>query len=176
MRFVATPLAGACVVEPELAEDERGFFARTYCREEFRRQGLDPELSQCSISFNRARHTLRGLHYQAAPHAEAKLVRCTRGAVFDVVVDLRAGSPTRHRWFAVELNEDNRKALYVPEGLAHGFLTLSEGAEVLYQISRPYEAASARGVRWDDATLAIDWPAAPAVISARDRALPAVQI
>jgi dTDP-4-dehydrorhamnose 3,5-epimerase len=172
MRFVATPLAGAFAIELEELGDERGFFARSFCREEFRARGLDPAVAQCNVSFNRRRGTLRGLHYQAEPHAEAKLVRCTRGAIWDVIVDLRPGSPTARRWFAAELTAENRRALYVPAGLAHGFQTLADDSEVLYQMSEPYYADLARGVRWDDAALAIPWPVKDVIVSERDRALP----
>ena len=172
MRFVATPLAGAFVIELEELGDERGFFARSFCAEEFRAHGLDPVVAQCNVSFNAARGTLRGLHWQAAPHAEAKLVRCTRGAIWDVVVDLRPGSASARRWFAAELTADNRRALYVPAGFAHGFQTLADASEVLYQMSELYHAGLARGVRWNDPALAISWPIAPAIVSERDRALP----
>ncbi|HEY6863573.1 MAG TPA: dTDP-4-dehydrorhamnose 3,5-epimerase [Burkholderiales bacterium] len=174
MKFVATPLAGAFVVELEELADERGFFARSFCRDEFARHGLEPAVAQCNVSYNAQRGTLRGLHYQAEPHPEAKLVRCTRGAVWDVAVDLRPGSPTLHRWFALELTADNRRALYVPAGFAHGFQSLTDSSEVLYQMSESYRAELARGVRWDDPRLAIPWPVAPAIVSERDRALPLV--
>ena len=174
MKFVATPLAGAFAVELEELVDERGFFARSFCRDEFARHGLVPAVAQCNVSYNARRGTLRGLHYQAEPHPEAKLVRCTRGAVWDVAVDLRPGSPTLHRWFALELSADNRRALYVPAGFAHGFQSLTDAAEVLYQMSESYHAELARGVRWDDPRLAIPWPVAPAIVSERDRSLPLV--
>ncbi|HEX6040824.1 dTDP-4-dehydrorhamnose 3,5-epimerase [Longimicrobium sp.] len=173
MIFVPTLLDGAWVVEPEPVEDERGFFARTWCADEFRARGLDPALAQCSVSFNRRRGTLRGMHFQAAPHAEAKLVRCTRGALWDVVVDLRPGSPTFTRWFGVELTADNHRALYVPQGFAHGFQTLADDTEVFYQISVPYAPGAGRGVRWDDPAFGIRWPHADArILSDRDRAYP----
>jgi dTDP-4-dehydrorhamnose 3,5-epimerase len=172
MRFTATPLAGAYVVEPERLEDERGFFARTFCRREFAAHGLNPDLVQCSLSYTARAGTLRGLHYQAAPHQEAKLVRCTRGAVYDVIVDLRRESPTFRRWTAVELSADNRLMLYVPEGCAHGFQTLRAATEVLYQMSAFHDPDAARGVRWDDPAFRIDWPAAERVISERDRHYP----
>lgn len=167
-----TPLAGAYAVELERLEDERGFFARSFCRDEFRSRGLASVVAQCNVSWNPRRGTLRGLHFQAAPHEEAKLVRCTRGAIWDVIVDLREGSPTRLRWHALELTAENRTALYVPEGLAHGFQTLSDDAEVLYQMSVPYHADLARGVRWDDPRIGIRWPLADPIVSARDRAYP----
>lgn len=172
MKFVPTPLAGAFVVRAERIADERGHFARLYCREEFARQGLDPSLAQCSVSGNRRAGTLRGMHFQDAPHAEAKLVRCTRGALFDVIVDLRPGSATRGRWFGIELAAAGDDMLYVPEGFAHGFLTLADDTEVHYQISVPYHAPAARGFRWDDPEVGIAWPARPEVISPRDRGLP----
>jgi dTDP-4-dehydrorhamnose 3,5-epimerase len=173
--FAETPVAGALVVEPQPIEDERGFFARTFSTEEFAARGLDARVDQCSASFSVRAGTLRGMHYQAAPHGETKLVRCTRGAIFDVAVDLRRESPTYLRWAGVELSADNRRALYVPEGCAHGFQTLVDGAEVLYQISMPYVPAAARGVRWDDPAFGIDWPDAPIggrTMSARDAAYP----
>jgi dTDP-4-dehydrorhamnose 3,5-epimerase len=164
-----TPLAGAQLIELERLEDERGFFARSFCRDEFRRLGLEPELAQCNVSWNPRRGTLRGLHYQAAPHEEVKVVRCTRGAIWDVIVDMREGSSTRWRWHAVELNADNRLALYVPRGFAHGFQTLLDESEVLYQISEPYYPDFARGLRWDDPKLRISWPLPGPIVSARDR-------
>jgi dTDP-4-dehydrorhamnose 3,5-epimerase len=169
LRFLPTPLAGAFVVELERLEDERGFFARSFCREEFRKQGLEPAIEQCNVSWNRRRGTLRGLHFQAAPHEEAKVVRCTRGAIWDVIVDLREGSPTRLRWHAQELNADNRLAFYVPAGFAHGFQTLSDDSEVLYQMSTSYHADLARGLRWDDPKLGIRWPLPDPILSPRDR-------
>lgn len=172
MIFAETPLAGAWLLEPERFKDERGHFARTFCREDFAARGLDPGIAQCSVSFNHRRGTLRGLHFQAAPHEEVKLVRCTRGAVWDVVVDLRPGSPTFKRHFAAVLSAERGTALYVPRGFAHGFLTLEDGTEVFYQISEPYAPESARGYCWDDPAFGIPWPEAPAVISDRDRALP----
>jgi dTDP-4-dehydrorhamnose 3,5-epimerase len=172
VKFSPTTLAGAWIVDPAPIEDERGFFARSFCQEEFRAHGLDPVIAQCNVSFNRRRGTLRGLHFQAPPHEEAKLVRCTRGAIWDVVVDLRADSSTRHRWFAAELNAENRRALYVPRGFAHGFQTLADDSEVLYQMSEFYHSESARGLRWDDPVIAIKWPIAHPVVSERDRSYP----
>ena len=172
MRFEPTKIPGVVVVEPDLLADERGFFARVWCRRDFADHGLRPELAQCSISWNRCKGTLRGMHLQLAPHAEAKLVRVTRGAVFDVAVDLRRDSPTFRRWFGCELTEANRRMLYIPEGLAHGFLTLADGTEVVYQISTFHHPEAARGVRWDDPAFAIDWPGRPLVISERDRSYP----
>jgi dTDP-4-dehydrorhamnose 3,5-epimerase len=164
-----TPLAGAFILDIERVEDERGFFARTFCADELRAHGLEPDVAQCSVSFNHARGTLRGLHYQDAPHEEVKIVRCTRGAIWDVIADPRRDSPTYRRWIAVDLTADNRRALYIPRGLAHGFITLSEDAEVFYMMGSQYVAGAARGIRWDDPAFAIDWPIAPAVMSDRDR-------
>ena len=160
------------IIEPELHADERGAFARTYCADELRANGLDPRISQCSTSFNRQAGTLRGLHYQRQPHAEVKLVRCTTGAIFDVAVDLRPGSPTYCRWVGIELTAENRRALYVPEGCAHGFLTLVDGSEVFYQISSPYVAEAGTGVRWDDPAFGVQWPSTPIVIAERDAGYP----
>lgn len=174
MNFLATGIAGAWVIEPERLEDERGFFARTWDADEFAERGLNSRLSQCSISYNRVRGTLRGLHYQAAPYEEAKLVRCTSGALFDVALDLRPGSSTYGDWFGVELSAENRKALYVPEGCAHGFMTLEDGCEVHYQISEAYVPAAARGVRWNDPAFAIEWPGEVVVINERDGSYPDV--
>lgn len=169
MKFLPTPLSGAFVVELERLEDERGFFARSFCQDEFRKQGLKLAIAQCNVSWNRKRSTLRGLHYQAAPHEEAKVVRCTRGAIWDVIVDMRESSPTRLRWYALELNADNRLALYVPEGFAHGFQTLADGSEVLYQMSEFYHPDLARGLRWDDLKIKIKWPLPDPILSERDR-------
>ncbi len=173
MRFVETPLPGVLVIEAEPITDERGFFARTFCAREFAGHGLSPHLEQSSLSFNQRAGTLRGMHYQAEPYAEAKLVRCIRGAIFDVALDLRPASPAYKRWFAVELSADNRRSLYIPQGCAHGFQTLCDNAEVSYAISAPYVPEAARGVRWDDPAFAIAWPpAASRVIAARDRSYP----
>ena len=173
MKFHDTELPGAYIVEVERLQDDRGFFARTWCATEFQEHGLDVALSQCSISFNKNRGTLRGLHWQKAPHEEAKLVRCTQGAIFDVAVDLRSDSPTYKRWVGVELSAENRKALFIPTGMAHGFQTLVDNTEVLYQISVPYVPGMAAGVRWNDPALAIRWPIRDnIVISPRDAELP----
>lgn len=166
--FTPTPLAGVFVVEPVPASDERGWFARVFDADMFAARGLASVPVQHNLSHSRVRHTLRGLHYQRPPYGEAKLVSCIAGEVFDVVVDLRAGSPTRCQWFAVELSADNLKQLYVPEGCAHGFLTLSADARVGYQMFARYHAPAASGVRWDDPAFGIAWPHAPVVISARD--------
>ncbi len=169
MKFTKTGLNHAFVVDIDPLEDERGLFARTFCAEEFRVRGLDFTISQCNVSYNRHRGTLRGLHYQVTPHAEVKLVRCTAGAVYDVIVDLRPTSATFTRWFALELSAENRKMLYVPEGCAHGFLTLVSNAEVFYQMSKPYVPSAGRGIRWDDSTIGIRWPMKPLVMSEDDR-------
>jgi dTDP-4-dehydrorhamnose 3,5-epimerase len=170
--FTPTPLAGAWLVELEPIADDRGFFARSFCREEFEARGLDPRIAQTNISFNRRRGTLRGLHYQAAPYAEAKLVRCTQGAIWDAIVDLRPESPTYKRWHGVELSAASRRALYVPEGFAQGFQTLADNSEVLYLMSQFYRPDAARGLRWDDPALGIAWPIADPQLSDRDRGLP----
>jgi dTDP-4-dehydrorhamnose 3,5-epimerase len=174
MIFTETTLAGALMVDMPRVEDERGFFARTFSAEEFAARGLPALMLQCSVSFNARKGTLRGMHFQAAPHREDKLVRCTAGAIFDVIVDLRADSPTRRRWFGVELTAANHRSLFVPKGFAHGFVTLLDATEVLYMISTPYAPGFERGVRWNDPALAIHWPIEPAVISARDAAYPLV--
>lgn len=175
MRFRDTPVAGVLVVELERIEDERGSFARTFSTEEFAQRGLDVRVDQCSTSFNKRAGTLRGMHYQVAPHGEVKLVRCTRGAIFDAVVDLRPESPTYLRWCAAELSAANGLALYIPEGCAHGFQTLEDASEILYQIATPYVPAAARGVRWDDPAFGITWPAPPPagrIMSSRDADYP----
>jgi dTDP-4-dehydrorhamnose 3,5-epimerase len=170
MIFTDSTLPGAYVIELTRVEDKRGFFARTYGAKEFAARGLPAEMPECSVSFNALKGTLRGLHFQAAPHAEDKLVRCTAGAIFDVIVDLRPGSPTLHRWFGTELTALNRRSLFIPKGFAHGFLTMRDDSEVLYMMSVPYAPGFDRGVRWDDPTLGIRWPAQPTVISQRDAA------
>ena len=175
MTFRETEIEGVWVVEPERYEDERGFFARTWDFEEFARRGLNSRLVQCSISFNRRRGTLRGMHYQAAPHEEAKLVRCTSGSIFDVAVDLRMESATFRRWVGTELSAENRLAMYVPEGCAHGFLTLTDDSEVAYQISELYAPDAARGLRWNDPAIGIDWPGEVLVINERDRSYPDIE-
>ena len=172
MMFEETSLKGAFVVDPDRREDERGFFARTWDRAEFEARGLNAELVQCSISFNREKGTLRGMHYQARPYEEAKLVRCTMGTVHDVIIDLRRNSPTFKRWLGFDLTADNRRMLYIPEGFAHGFLTLEDQTEIFYQMSQVYVPESAGGVRWDDPTIRIRWPAAVRVISDRDKNYP----
>lgn len=172
MKFFETELKGAYVVEPELIEDERGLFARAFCEREFSVHGLETRFVQCSISFSRRKGTLRGMHYQAPPHAETKIVRCTSGAVRDVIVDLRRSSPTRGRWFSVELTARNRAILYIPEGVAHGFQTLEDNSEVFYQISKFYKPEATRGVRWNDPAFSIPWPLENPILSERDRTYP----
>lgn len=172
MIFKETHLNGAFLIEPERQEDERGFFARTWCRREFEAHGLSPRLVQCSISFNRHRGTLRGLHYQAAPCEEDKLVRCTRGAIYDAIIDLRPGSVTYARYIGTILSSENRNMLYVPKGFAHGFLTLEDESEIFYQMSEFYAPDRSRGIRWNDPAFVIEWPADVRVISERDRSYP----
>lgn len=170
MKLISLPLSGACLLELEPVSDERGFFARTWCAEEFKRLGLNPKLVQCSISWNARRGTLRGLHYQTEPYTEAKLIRCCSGAIYDVIVDIRPASPTYGKWAAAELTSENRKMLYTPEGFAHGFQTLVDNTEVSYQISASYQPEYARGVRWNDPVFGIEWPVSHPILSARDRA------
>jgi dTDP-4-dehydrorhamnose 3,5-epimerase len=158
MRFIQTPLPDTWVVELDLLGDERGWFARTFDAEEFAAHGLNPALVQCNASFNVRRDTVRGMHYQADPHGESKLVRCVRGAIFDVAVDLRENSPTFRGWHGVELSAENRRAFYIPAGLAHGFQTLTDDCEVLYQMGHHYVPEAAMGVRWDDPAFGIEWP------------------
>jgi dTDP-4-dehydrorhamnose 3,5-epimerase len=172
MRFDETRLAGAFLIDLEPQSDERGFFARSYCEREFAAHGLATRFPQENLSFNARTGTLRGMHYQAAPHRETKVVRCVSGAIHDVIVDLRAGSPTRFSWIGVDLTSKNRRALYVPTGFAHGFLTLERDTEVLYQMGEFYVAEAARGFRWDDPHFGIRWPASPVVVSERDRTQP----
>lgn len=172
MIFRPAAIPGAHLVELERQADERGFFARTFCARELAERGLAARLVQCSVSYNRRRGTLRGLHYQEPPHAEVKIVRCTRGAIHDVIVDLRRDSPAFRRHFAVVLSADRRNQLYVPPGVAHGFLTLTDDAEVFYQMTEFHEPAAARGVRFDDPAFAIPWPEPVAAISDRDRSWP----
>lgn len=172
MIFHATKLHGAYVIEPERREDERGFFARSWCQKEFEAHGLVSRVVQANVSYNRTKGTLRGMHYQAAPHAETKLLRCTRGAIYDVIVDVRPTSGTYRDWVGVELTADNYRMLYVPEGFAHGFQTLVDDTEVIYQVSEFYTPGSERGARWNDAAFQIEWPVAVTTISAKDAAWP----
>jgi dTDP-4-dehydrorhamnose 3,5-epimerase len=172
MQLTETSLAGAYVIEPALIEDDRGFFAYGFRADEFARRGLNPAIAQINLSYTRHRGTLRGMHFQVAPHQEAKTVRCVRGAAYDVIVDLRPGSATRCRWFATELSADNRRALYVPPGFAHGFQTLTDDAEVLYLVSEYYTPSHSRGVRWNDPAFGIEWPLEPVRMHERDRMYP----
>ena len=175
MQFRETRIAGAWIVDVEPSQDERGMFARTFDSAGFDERGLSLEVVQSSTSLNIRAGTLRGLHYQEGPHAERKLVRCTAGAVYDVLVDLRPDSPTHGQWDALELSSENRRAVYVPRGVAHGFQTLTDGSELLYMIDRPFEPSAARGVRWDDPAFGIDWPEPPGerIMSERDRSFAA---
>jgi dTDP-4-dehydrorhamnose 3,5-epimerase len=168
MIFTPTPLKGAFIITPDLIEDERGFFSRVFCRREFEANGLNPNLVQCNISFNKQKGTLRGMHYQLPPHAETKLVRCTAGAIYDVIIDIRPGSPVFRQWFATELTSTNRHILYVPEGFAHGFQTLADNTEVYYQHSAFFSPGHQRGLRFDDPAFKIAWPLAVSAISDRD--------
>lgn len=172
MKFIKVPLEGAYIVELEPVVDERGFFARCWCRQEFLTHGLNPHLAQCSVSFNERKGTLRGMHYQDVPNIEAKLIRCCSGVIYDVILDLRPISPTYKKWFAVELSATNRKMVYVPEGFAHGFQTLADKSEVFYQITENYRPESARGVRWNDPQFGIEWPIEDLILSPRDRTFP----
>jgi dTDP-4-dehydrorhamnose 3,5-epimerase len=173
LTFTATAVDGAFIVDVERIEDKRGFFARAFCIEQFAAQGLETAIVQSNISHNEKRGTLRGMHYQAAPHEEAKLVRCVRGEVFDVALDLRRGSKTFLRWAAVTLTAEKRNAFYIPKGVAHGFQTLTENTELYYEMFAPYVKEAARGVRWNDAAFGIDWPVAGAPhLSEQDRTWP----
>lgn len=172
MRFTGTELRGAFLVDLDMRADDRGFFARTFCAQEFEAHGLKPAVAQCNVSHNHKKGTLRGMHYQVAPATEAKLVRCTRGAIYDVIIDLRPDSPTYLRHVGVELTEDNRSALYVPEMFAHGYQALTDGAEVVYQVSEPYAPGFEQGLRFDDPAFGIAWPEAVSVISEKDATWP----
>lgn len=169
MIFIETKLKGAYIIDIEPIEDERGFFARSWCRKEFAAHGLNPDLVQCNISYNKKKGTLRGMHYQAAPHEEAKLVRCTRGSIYDVIVDLREGSETLRQWVGFELSQENRRLLYIPEGFAHGFQVLEDKTEVFYQMSEYYMPEYVKGVRWDDRGVGIKWPLEKILISKKDQ-------
>ena len=172
MIFHPTALSGAYRIETQLIGDERGYFARTWAQDEFTAHGLETALSQCNTSFNHKRGTLRGMHYQAPPHGEVKLVRCTRGAIFDVMVDLRPDSPSFLQWYGAELSADNCQMLYIPRGFAHGFQTLSDGAEVYYMVSGSYTPSAQRGARWNDPLFAIEWPLPVSMINQRDATYP----
>ncbi len=172
MLFQETKLPGAYVIELEKRFDERGFFARAFCEREFAEQGLPTRFPQCNLSRNLRAGTLRGMHYQVAPYRETKLVRCVAGAIYDVIVDLRPSSPTRLGWVGVELSSEDGRALFIPEGFAHGFITLTDGADVFYQMGEFFQPEAARGLRWNDPRLGIRWPREPAVISQRDATYP----
>ncbi len=180
MIFRETRLTGVFEIEPEPHGDERGFFARSYCRREFEAHGLSPEIVQCNVSYNRHRGTLRGMHYQEFPHGEAKLISCLRGAFYDVFVDIRPDSPTFRQWAAVELRAAEpgqvARGLYIPEGFAHGFQTLKDDTEIFYQMSQFYEPKAARGFRWNDPAISINWPEPVSVISDRDNSYPDLSI
>ena len=169
MKFIETELRGAFLIEPEFLEDERGFFARTWCRKEFEQYGLNSDWVQCNISYNKRKGTLRGMHYQIAPHAEAKLVRCTMGAIYDVIIDLRPDSETYCCWISAELSAENRKMIYIPQGFANGFQTLVDNTEVFYQMSEFFASEYARSVRWNDPQFKIRWPDAERTISEKDQ-------
>jgi dTDP-4-dehydrorhamnose 3,5-epimerase len=170
--FTELVLKGAFAIEPERREDDRGFFARMFCREEFEAQGLNSSVVQCNVSFNKRKGTLRGMHFQAAPYEESKLVRCTRGTIFDVIIDLRRSSASFKKYATIELSAENRKMLYIPEGFAHGFQTMEDNTEVFYQMSREYVRDHASGVRWDDPAFGIVWPPGERIIIERDRHYP----
>jgi dTDP-4-dehydrorhamnose 3,5-epimerase len=168
MIISTTDISGVAIVDLDLRQDSRGFFARSFCRDEFIAAGLEPLVEQCNVSFNHKAGTLRGMHFQVAPHPEAKLVRCTRGAILDIIIDMRPDSPTRLQHVAVELTESNRRALYVPPFFAHGYQTLCDGAEVTYQVGGSYEPAAERGLRYNDPDLGLSWPLPVSEISAKD--------
>lgn len=174
MKFIEAKLKGAFIITPDFIEDERGFFARIFCRREFEEQGLNPDIVQCNTSFNKTKGTLRGMHYQAKPHTEVKLVRCTAGAIYDVIIDLRPESPSFKQWLATELSVENHKSLYIPEGFAHGFQTRAENTEVAYQHSAFHSPEYERGLRFDDPSLAIHWPLPMGLISPKDQSYPLI--
>jgi dTDP-4-dehydrorhamnose 3,5-epimerase len=171
--FTPTQLPGAYIIDLKKLSDARGFFARAWCQNEFDAHRLSTRVVQCNMSFNPTKGTLRGMHYQAVPYAEAKLIRCTQGALYDVIIDLRPHSPTYMQWLGVELTADNRTMLYVPEGFAHGYQTLTDDTEAFYQVSQFYHPEAERGVRWNDPVFGIDWPAvSPRLMSAKDESWP----
>ena len=172
MIFTETKLSGVFLIELERLEDTRGFFALSWSAEEFARRSLDSQLAECNISLNNKKSTLRGMHYQAHPHGQTKLVRCTMGAIYDVVIDLRASSPTFKQWVGVELSAKNHLMIYIPKGFAHGFQTLEDNSEVFYQMSHPYMPHSSRAVRWDDPAFDINWPPGERIILEKDRSWP----
>lgn len=169
MKFIESRLEGVLIIEPELIEDDRGFFARTWCKKEFEARGICQNIVQCNISFNKKKGTLRGMHYQEKPHAEAKLVSCTAGSIFDVIIDLREESRTFREWFSVELSEENRKILYIPEDFAHGYQTLEDNTSIFYQMSEYYHPECVRVISWNDPAFGITWPhTKERIISKRD--------
>ncbi len=172
MKFDETPLRGAYLIDLQPLEDARGFFARAFCRREFEEHSLNPAIAQCNFAFNHVCGTLRGMHYQVEPAREVKIVRCIAGAVFDAIIDLRPDSSTYRRWFGVELSACNRRALYVPEGFAHGYLTLADNSEIQYMVSEFYSPRHESGIRWNDPAFGIEWPMAPQVISDKDASHP----
>lgn len=172
MQFTASRIPGTWVIDITPIRDQRGFFAMTWLPDELRRRGMDPAVAQCNLAFNHKRGTLRGMHFQAAPHGQAKIVRATRGALLDVIVDLRPDSPTWRQWESFELTADNRRMLYIPAGLAHGYLTLTDDAEMFYQASSPWAPQAEGGVRWNDPAFGITWPFEPTVISEKDQNWP----
>jgi len=172
MKFTETELPGAFIIDVEPIEDERGYFARTWAPSEFERRGLDPTLAQCNLAWNQRKGTLRGMHFQREPFAEVKIVHCTRGALLDVIIDLRRDSPCFCHWTAVELSADQPRMLYVPKGFAHGYLTLTDDVLAYYHVSTPYMAEYASGVPWNDPAFGIRWPFPPGVMSAKDQSWP----
>jgi len=169
MIFIGTKIKGVYIMEPELLADERGFFTRSFCKEEFRNYGLDADIVQCNISCNKKRGTLRGMHYQIPPFEEAKIVSCTKGSIYDVVVDLRRDSPTYCQWHSEKLSADSYRMLYIPKGCAHGFQTLEDNCIVYYQMGEYYHSECAVGIRWNDPSIGIVWPLPPMIISERDK-------
>ncbi len=172
MKFIETSLKGAYILELELIKDNRGFFARYFCEEEFKKHGLNPDISQISIAVNEKKGTLRGMHFQKKPHEEAKIVRCIRGSIYDVIIDLRKDSPTFKKWFSTEIKEHDYKMIYLPEGFAHGYMTLEDNTEVTYHMSKAFHVESYVGVRWDDPAFNIKWPTTNPIISDKDKNYP----
>lgn len=172
MLFTQTKLAGAFILEVKKIEDERGFFGRSWCKRELEEHGLNADVAQANVSYNKVKGTLRGMHFQKAPYQETKLVRCTRGAIYDVIIDLRPHSPTYKQWIGVELTEDNYRMLFVPEDFAHGFITLQDNTEVTYQVTQYYTPGAEGGIRWNDSAFGIEWPIEPTMVSAKDQAHP----
>lgn len=175
MIFTETKIRGLFIIDLEPFEDERGFLARSWSKQEFAAQGIDDTMVECNVSFNKRAGILRGLHYQCSPHEQAKLVRCTRGGIYDVAVDLRTASPTLYQWVAVELTEDNHRSFFIPAGCAHGYQTLTEESEVFYQMSDHYHPECSRGVRWNDPAFGIHWPLSDPIMIERDRTYPLIQ-